>query len=103
MKEKLKGKWRTYKLFCFSGKLEHHHDSFYSELLVTDENTLTFFHSEAKREKLILKEDEWTVENQKKCCYIMAGKKKLFEIITLESNDLVLIHVLSGDKLFLHL
>jgi hypothetical protein len=101
MKEKLNRRWRTYKLFCYSGKIEYHHDNFYTELFVNQEHRLTFFHSQNKKDSLLaLKDNEWTIEVQKKCAYIIAGQKKLFEVITLESQDLVLLNILSGDKLF---
>jgi hypothetical protein len=100
MREKLKGTWRTYKVFYFSGKIEHHHESFYTEFAVADDDTLTYFHSGEKRQMVNLLPGEWMIDIQKNHAYIFFGKKKMFELITVESADLVLLHILSGEKLF---
>lgn len=100
MKEKIKGKWRTYKVFCFSGKIVPHHESLFMEFTVANDNSLTYFHSGEKRQMVTLLPGEWAIAMQKKCAYLFFGKKKMFEIITVEKEDLVLLHILSGEKLF---
>jgi hypothetical protein len=101
MTEKLKGTWRTYKVFCFSGKVAQHNESFYTELSVAEDDTLTYFHSAEKRKMVTHLRGEWNIEMQKKSAYLFFGKRKEFELITVEAEDLVLLHLLSGEKLFL--
>jgi hypothetical protein len=100
MKEMLKGIWRTHKVFCYSGKIEQHHESLYLELSIDEEGTLTLFHSGSRREISTLRNNEWNIEERKGRRFLCFGKRQAFEFITIEPEELVLADIMKGEKLF---
>lgn len=100
IEKKLVGTWRSYKQFYFSGKVEVHNTSFFTELSIDQNNCLTMFHTLTKRQATVLQPGEWQIEEMKKRRYLYFGKKQAFEIITLDPEDLVLADVVKGEKLF---
>lgn len=98
--QKIVGNWRSYKLFYFNGKVENHNTSFFIELSVDPYNGLTMFHAQDKKQATVLRPGEWKIEEIKKRRYLYFGKQQAFEVITLESEDLVLASVVKGEKLF---
>jgi hypothetical protein len=100
MKDQLKGIWRTYKVFCFSGKVQQHNDQCYLQLSISDDGILTQVHSQAKRSVLQLQEDQWRIEAHKKRNYLYFGKRQVYELITVETDGLVLADIMKGEKLF---
>lgn len=100
MEQRMVGTWRTYKTFHFNGKVQNHNTAVFIELSVDEDNVLTIFHAQAKRQATVLKPGEWSIEAVKKRRYFYFGKKQAFELITLEREDLVLADIIKGEKLF---
>lgn len=100
MKERLTGVWRTYKTFFFSGKIEHHHCTKYVEIAVDEEGNFILSHAHTKRNVTVYSGEQWRIEPLKGRRYLYFGKKQAYEIITLETEDLVIADVVKGEKLF---
>lgn len=101
MKEKFfYGVWRSYKVFCFSGKIEQHNLRYFREISIDDNNTLTVKDNPANRNIITLKEGEWQIIEIKKRYFLYFGKKQAFELITLEPANLVLEDRVKGEKIF---
>jgi lipopolysaccharide export LptBFGC system permease protein LptF len=85
-------------VFCHSGKIEKHNVTDFVELTVSDNKELryTFGH----QNKIILQAGEWRIEEVKKHRFLYFGKKQAFEILTIESKNLVLQDHLKGEKIF---
>lgn len=100
MKERISGIWRSYKVFYFSGKVEKHSDTTYVEISVDAQGAFTFLHSQSRRTATEHPGDQWRIDFLKKRWYIYFGKKQAYEIITLEPEDMVLLDVVKGEKIF---
>ena len=100
MKNAVIGTWRSYKAFFFSGKVGHHNSNNYIEITLDEPGNLTLLHSQSRRKATIYSADQWRVDIVKNQRYIYLGKKQAYEIITLDSVDMVLMDVVKGEKLF---
>ena len=100
MKEDVIDAWRSYKSFFFSGKVKSHNDSDYMEITVDDLGNFTLLHSQSRRNSKKYSAEQWRIESIKDRKYIYFGKMQAYEIITLEPEDMVLMDVVKGEKLF---
>ncbi len=100
IEQKMAGTWRSFKLYCFSGKVEIHNTSQYIELSLDENSCLTLFQAQAKRHAISLQDREWKIEEIKKRRYLYFGKKQAYELITIESDNLVLADLVKGEKIF---
>lgn len=94
------GTWRSFKVFCFTGKVELHNTVQYLELSIDENGNLTMFQLQAKRHATALQQGEWRIEEIRNRRYLYFGKKQAYELITIESNDLVIADLVKGDKIF---
>ena len=101
IEENIVGTWRSYKLFCFTGTIEHHNPSFFIQFSIDQNRDLTMFHARVKRQVLTLKSGEWKIVEIRKRRYLYFGKRQAYELITVEPEDLVLADLVKGDKIFL--
>jgi len=100
IEQNIVGTWRSYKLFCYSGKVEAHHTGKYLELSIDRNGGLTLLHAQEKRLAVALKQGEWKIEEYKRRWFLYFGKRQAYELITVEANDLVLADPVKGEKIF---
>jgi hypothetical protein len=100
MDKTIRGIWRSYKLFFFSGKAEQHDEATFMELAVNDGGTLTLLHSSRPRDAVSYSASQWRIDVFKGRRYLYLLKRQAFEIITMEAEDLVLYDLVKGDKTF---
>jgi hypothetical protein len=100
MKERVLGIWRSYKVFYFSGKVEQHNATTYVEISVDEQEAFTFLQAQNKQSANVFPQGQWHMELFKNHWYIYLQKKQAYEIITLENEDMVLLDIMKGEKIF---
>ncbi len=100
MKQRATGIWRSYKVFHFSGKVETHNETNYLQVSVDEEGTFTQLHAPPPTAATTFTSEQWHIKPIKNRWYIYLGKKQAYEIITLEPEDLVLMDIVQGEKIF---
>ena len=100
MMKPVTGIWRSYKVFCFSGNIERQDDSDYLQFAIDEAGTISITHSKNPRNPTIIGAEQWHIEEIKKRQFIYAGKKQVYEIITMEQAIIVLCDVVKGEKIF---
>lgn len=96
----LTGIWRSLKVFCFSGRVEQHTTANYVELSIDERRLLRLTYSQSRNKTLSLQSDQWSLQEVRKRWYLYIGKKQSFELITVEADNLVLMDVVKGEKIF---
>ena len=100
MKQRVTGIWRSYKVFHFSGKVEAHNETSYLQVSVDEEETFTQLRAESRKSAISYTCDQWQIAQVKNRCYIYLQKRQVYEIITLEQDDMVLLDIVKGEKIF---
>lgn len=94
------GTWRSYMTFCVRGNVKHHEVTSYSEVVISSDGVLTLRSFSTFSKCRVFDEKDWEVCVDGKRRYLYLEKKKAFEIITLETTDLVLQDMITGEKTF---
>jgi len=94
------GTWRTHKVFCFTGKVLYQSDLSFQEMTIDANRVLTMLDVNNGKNSLLLQTAQWRFEAVKQRPFLYFGNKQAFEIITLETDDLVLADQVKGEKLF---
>jgi hypothetical protein len=100
MNERFIGEWRSYKVFYFSGKVEKHNEEAYIEITIDEHDNFKLIDSKYPRNNIVYPADHWNIVMLQRRGFIYLGNRKAYEIITLEQDDMVLMEVLRGEKLF---
>jgi hypothetical protein len=101
MEELLRGIWRSYQIFHFSGRIETNSESSYLQISMDQEGQCTILHTSNKRAAVTYKPGQWHIEKIKNQRYLFLEKKQAYEIITIEPANLVLSKIVTGEKIFM--
>jgi hypothetical protein len=95
------GTWRSYKAFYASGCMKKHTPTSYLEVTLDEDRCLTIKQTPAPtpRETLVYT-CQWEIKEVKKTNYLFIQGKQVYEVITLEPDNLVLADYVKGEKLF---
>lgn len=95
------GTWRSYKAFYASGIVKKHTPTSYLEITVDEDCCLTIKQTPVPvpRDTLV-HTCQWEIKDVKKRDYLYIQGKQVYEMITLEPDNLVLADLGKGEKLF---
>ncbi len=97
----LKGIWRSYMIFCYSGKVRHNNSSFYIEIEIDNEGQFYLRHCRNISSYLKWNAGQWSIEKFKERSFLCVKRKRIFEIITIEEKELVLLDLTNDEKIFM--
>ena len=72
----------------------------HEEVTVDEEETFTQLGAESRKSAISYTCDQWQIAQVKNRCYIYLQKRQVYEIITLEHDDMVLQDIVKGEKIF---
>jgi hypothetical protein len=101
MKERLiESSWRSYKVFRTTGTIKQHSPVLYLEITFGCAGGLFVKVVPDRKKSILLEPNDWNLQQINGRCYLMIHEKKVYEVITLEKEDLVLLELSTGDKIF---
>lgn len=95
-----KGTWRSYKAFYATGGVKKHSPSAYMEIGRDEQDTLSFKYSSDRPYHSTLPAGEWAISDDNKRSYLYLQGKRVYEVLTLDKHDLVLVDLVKGEKIF---
>jgi hypothetical protein len=96
----LKGTWRSYKAFYAAGGIKKHSVTSFMELRRNEQNGLVI---KLYADRPLLTEvsaHEWEIREESRRRYLCLQGRQVFEVLTLDANDLVLADPVKGQKIF---
>ena len=94
------GIWRSHKTFFSSGEMKQHAPDFYQELTIEPDDLFTIAFFKRGRRNVILQTNKWDVQFRNKRFFLVANNQPLYEIITMNHFDFVVIDWHTNEKLF---
>lgn len=94
------GTWRSYKSFSFGGGVKRHSVNSFGEIVFNEKEELLICLLPAFTKQRVFTSEHWKMEEVNKGTFLFIRGKKLFEIITLEEEDLVLQDICTMEKTF---
>jgi len=92
MQRVLPGTWRSYKSFSFNGNIKKDSTTSYTEVTISESAELSIKSLPGYNRQKNFQEEEWEIQTwDKKRYFLFLSGKKAFEVITFESDDLVLL------------